>query len=90
MKKKYGIDETKKLFESLTLIAKSVIKIKETGLNISSLGHLIELAKEHEALIDGLDDLDIVLKEIKDLDLEEAQELIAHIVSKVKEIEAEF
>ena len=80
VKEKLSIEETKKLFISLAEIAKAAKKIKEDGLKPESLLHLIDLAKKYESIIDGLNDLEVVLEEAKDLDSSEILELVSTVI----------
>lgn len=83
----YGIEETKAFLNSLVILVTLGKKIKEDGVKLESLTHLIAAVKRIDEIVGGLDDLNLVKKELMDLDHMEVVELISALYAAVKEVE---
>ena len=80
MSEKKGIKESKELLEGLGEIIASGKKVYEDKkVSIGDLPVFIELLSKYDKISEGFKGLDEIDEEIKDLDEEEAKELVALI-----------
>ena len=81
-KPKLGLEHSMKLLKSVGLIGCGTLKMFDNGkLDLGDLGVLASMAADAGEIIDGFDDLDLVLAEVRDLDIEEMKVLIEELLT---------
>lgn len=83
---KQSIKETKELIAATKLLAVSAAKISKDGLNAADIPQVVQLATNFKVIVDGLQGLDLIDDELKDLEKDELIELIQDLHSLVKEV----
>jgi len=84
---KLGIKNILEIMDAMKIVAASVKKISADGkVSVADLVHLVDIFKNYDVLSLAVQDAGEVVKEIKDLDSEEANQILA----KVFEIVASF
>lgn len=79
---KKDIKNSKELVKGAAVVVKAIRKaLEDHKINGKDLPLLLDLAKEHQVLVDAVVDVDEVIKEIKDLDGEEAKQLLAELMA---------
>jgi len=86
---KQGIKQTLEALEALAVLAKAVKEVAKDGkVNISDLSVLMSLLNNMSVFVAGIQGADKIDDEIKDLDGDEAKELVGRVVAIVASIKA--
>jgi hypothetical protein len=85
---KIGIKETLEILDGLELLGVAGVKISKDGLAMDDIVHLVSVAKEFEVLSDAVEGGDDALKELKDLDQDEAISLLVRLFALVKALKS--
>lgn len=86
---KQGIKQTLEALESLAVLAKAVKEVAKDGkVNISDLSVLMSLLNNMSVFVAGIQGADKIGDEIKDLDGDEAKELVVRVGEIVASIKA--
>ena len=84
---KLGVKESLEALEMLRLVGLAAAKIaSDRKVSVGDLKHIADLAKDFNKLIEGAKGLDKVDDEFKDLDAEEAKQLISKVFAIIKEL----
>jgi len=84
-----GITEIEQALTALGTLATAASKIMQDGkINAKDLGAVIELAKKSDELLEGFKGLDKALEEAKNIDQEEAIQIVVKVISIVKAVKA--
>ena len=83
-----GIQNIKEVLAAVDLVALSGIEIAKGGLAWDDVPKAMELAKQYEALVAAVKNIEEIVVEAKDLDAVEASELLGLVIELVKKIKA--
>lgn len=73
----HGVQQTKEALKAIEVLGVAAKKISADGkVNLADLPHLIELGQQAHLVVAGVDGLEEIPAEIKDLSHEEAIELV--------------
>lgn len=76
------------VLEAVKVIACPVKSALKDGLDVTDLGKLLDIVKEHQKIIDAIDSVSDVVEEAKDIDASEAAVIAAKVVEIIKAIKA--
>lgn len=78
VKQEMGIEQVLELLDAVKKLAVAGIKIGADGkINTGDLMEVVALAKDADSIIEGFKDLDVAMKQLKDVDEMEAAQLVA-------------
>lgn len=84
-----NVKEIKELIVALEVIGVFAKKVAaDKKVNLEDLPYLIDLAKQMETVLAGVEGLDKLPEEVKDIDESEAMELLGQVLKTVKAIKA--
>ena len=82
-----GIEQTMQALEGIAVVAKAVREVTRDGkVNTADLPQLFTLLNNAGVIFEGIKGADKIDDEIKDLDGEEAKQLVAKVVSLVEAV----
>lgn len=85
-----GIKETLEVLEALKTVSVLGVKTFKDGVQISDLKALVELSQNFGVFKAALNNIELVDDEVKDLDAQEASELLAKLFEILNAVKAEL